>query len=36
LIWEGRTMGRRSKIYPQEYAELPWFLREKAIFDLRE
>ena len=36
LIWEGRTMGGRSGISPQEDAELPWFLREIAIFDLQE
>jgi hypothetical protein len=36
LIWEGRTIGWRSEITPQEYAELPRFLREIAIFDLRD
>lgn len=36
LIREGARMGRRSVIYPQGYAELPRFLREEAIFDLRE
>jgi hypothetical protein len=36
LIWEGRTMGWRSRSYPQEYAEPPGFLRGKALFDLRE